>query len=354
MLRIRASERAALDVNLLLDLAPALLIAWLAVPPLARTAGRLGLIDVPKDRSTHATPVPRIGGIAIALGLVGAIGILALRGHAALDAGGTWVPYLVPAVLYFAIGLADDRRGLAPGMKFILQGSAAACAVALGLRWDGSPVGPFVAIEFGGLTPVLTWLWFVAVVVLVNFVDGIDLITASVAVIVLGAAAGGGAGPGDGMLYLLAAAAVVGFGYWNLRPARAFPGDAATHLLGFLIATAAMRLPGETTALPWAVASAPLLPGVIDVALGLAAKLRHGVPLWRAHSQHLYQRLTRVGWSHAGVALRYGVLAAAALLMVTVIGPRWGLWACLGLSAPILLWHVGLGLWRTRTIPYRF
>ncbi len=341
-------------MTLLLDTIPAMLIAWLAVPPLARAAGGLGLLDVPEARSTHVQPVPRVGGIAIAIGLAGGIALLIVRGHPALDATGAWVPYLVPAALYFAIGLADDLRGLRPRVKFALQAAAAALAVALGLRWDGTGLGPFGGIEFGALTPFMTWLWFVAVVMLVNFVDGIDLITSAVAVIVLGAAAGGGAGPGEGMLFLLAAAAIVGFGFWNVRPARAFPGDGATHMLGFLFASAAMTLPGETMAVPWPVASAPLLPGVVDVALGLWSKWRHGVPLWRAHNQHLYQRLTRIGWTHAGVALRYGVLAALALLMVVLVAPRWGLGLCLGLSAAVLLWHLGLGLWRTRRIPYRF
>jgi UDP-N-acetylmuramyl pentapeptide phosphotransferase/UDP-N-acetylglucosamine-1-phosphate transferase len=199
----------------------------------------------------------------------------------------------------------------------------------------------------------MTWLWIVAVVTLVNFVDGIDLITAATAVVVLGAAAGGGTGPGAGLLYILAAAAVVGFGFWNLRPARAFPGDSATHLLGFLLASVALEQPGTTRGLPWAVASAPLLPGVLDVALGLVAKARRGVPLARAHNQHLHQRLTRVGWSHAAVALRYGLLALVALWLVAWVAPHWGLAVCLGLGAVVMLAHLGQGLGRTRGIAYR-
>ncbi len=337
-----------------LDLLPAALIAWLAVPPLARQAEGLGLVDVPSARSTHTQPVPRVGGIAILLGLAGALALLALRRHPALDAGKAWLPYVFPAVLFFAIGLADDGARLGTRTKFLFQAGVAGGAVLFGLRWSGTASGPFGAIAFGAWTPVLTWLWIVAVVTLVNFVDGIDLITAAIAVVVLGAAAGAGAGPGGGLLYLVTAAAVVGYGFWNVRPARAFPGDSATHMLGFLMATAALDLPGETVALPWAAASAPLLPGVIDVALGLLAKQRRGVPLARAHNQHLYQRLTRIGWSHAAVALRYGLLAMLALLMVTWVAPRYGLGWCLALSALVLLWHVALGLSRTRRIPYSF
>jgi len=338
----------------LVELAPAVLIAWLTVPLIARLAPAVGLVAHPTRRSMHERPVPRIGGVAILLGLAGSLGLVTLRGHGVLDAGGAWVPYLVPAALYFAIGLADDGGRLGIGAKLLLQGAAGACAVALGLRWDGGAWGPFPALEFGPLTPVLTWLWFLAVVTLVNFVDGIDLITAAVAVVVLGAAGGAHAGPGAGLLFLLAAAAVVGYGFWNLRPARAFPGDSATHMLGFLIASAATAGPHGSLALPWAVASAPLLPGVVDVALGLLAKARRGVPPWAAHNQHLHQRLTRVGWSHAAVALRYGVLAGIGLWLVTWVAPRWGLGICLGLAGLVLIAHLGGGLWRTRGLAYRF
>jgi len=257
------------------------------------------------------------------------------------------------------IGLADDRWRLGPVVKLGLQMLAAALAVYLGLRWGGAALGPFGALTFGPLTPFMTWLWLVAVVILVNFVDGIDLITAITALVVLGAAVGGEAGPGDGSLYAIAVAAVLGLVFWNMTPARVFPGDAGTHLLGFLMASVACGVPGETAgapaladALPWATASAPLLPGVIDVAMGLYGKARRGVPIAAAHNDHLHQRLTKIGWSHAMSALRYGALALTALALVTWVAPGFGLLACLGIATVVLLWHLGGGLSATRHVPW--
>ena len=342
-----------------LDLVPAFLTALAVIPLLVRLAPGLGLLDVPTARSTHAAPVPRVGGIGLFLGMGVGIAVLAARDHGALDAMAAWWPYLLPALCYFAIGLADDRWRLPPRRKFLAQALAAALAVALGLRWAGDALGSFGALAFGAGTPFLTWLWLVAVVILVNFVDGIDLITSLGAIVLLSAAAGAGAGPGDGLLYGLAAAAVLGLVFWNATPARAFPGDAATHLLGFLMGSAALELPGPaglplTRALPWVAASAPLLPGVIDVGLGLLAKARHGIPLSTAHNQHLYQRLTQRGTAHVAVALRYGLLALAALTAVAWFAPRFGLAACCAVSALLLVWHLGGGLSTTRRIPYRF
>ena len=337
-----------MPVDFLLAGLPAFLACALCLVPVIRAAPRLGLVDVPSARSTHDAPVPRVGGIGVVCGIAAALAVLALRGHAALDAVGPWVPYLGPALLYFAIGLVDDRRGLPPAPKFLAQAAAAALAVGLGLRWEGAALVPFGALGFGALTPVMTWLWLVAVVTLVNFIDGIDLITSATVMVVLGAAAGAGAGPGGGLLYAISAAALLGMVTLNVTPARVFPGDGGTHLLGFLTATAACGVPSaapSATGLPWVAASAPLLPGVIDIAAALVGKHRRGISLAAAHSQHIHQRLTKVGWSHAGSALRYGALALAALFMVTVVAGGAGLAVCIGISAGVLGTHL-VTAWR--------
>jgi UDP-GlcNAc:undecaprenyl-phosphate GlcNAc-1-phosphate transferase len=343
-------------VTLLGDLLPAFLATALALPALAGLAPPLGLVDTPSARSTHARPVARVGGIGLLAGMLTAVAVLALRAHGALDAAGAWLPYGLPALLFFLIGLADDRWRLSARPKLLAQAAVAALAVVLGLRWGGAAAGPFGALDFGALTPVMTWLWIVAVVTLVNFVDGIDLITACVTVVVLGAAAGAQAGPGDGMLHALAAAALLGVVLFNVSPARLFLGDAGTHLLGFLVAAAALGLPAAgpraPVALPWVLASAPLLPAVIDVALALVSKARRGVPLAAAHSDHLHQRLTKAGWSHPASALRYGALALLALLMVTEVARGAGLVACLAISAVVLAMHLGTALHTTRGVAW--
>lgn len=314
-------------------------------------AARLGLLDHPGARSTHARPVARVGGIAILVGLLVAVGIACVRGHVAFD---DVAPWLVPGGLFFAIGLVDDVRGLPAGGKFLLQGGAAAVAVLLGLRWEGAALAPFGALTFGPAGFAMTWLWIVAVVTMVNLLDGLDLITAATCAVVLGAAAGGGVGPGDGLLYAAALGAVLGFVPWNRKPARAFLGDAGTHLLGFLVATAALHEPGATHALPWVLASAPLLPGVLDIAWGLWLKQRRGVRLTQAHNQHPSQRLTHAGWSHASVAVRYAVLAVLALLLVGVVAPRWGLLGCVVVSLAILTVHLLHIRIAARGIAHRF
>jgi UDP-N-acetylmuramyl pentapeptide phosphotransferase/UDP-N-acetylglucosamine-1-phosphate transferase len=340
-----------------LAFAVAFLVPVVTLPLLAKRAARWGLVDAPTPRSTHVAPVARVGGLGLFLGLCA--GCALWLSDAGLDAARPWLPYLVPALGFFVLGFVDDLRSLAPGRKFLLQAALAALAVLLGLRWAGTGLLPFGPLGFGAATPVLTWVWILAVGTMVNFLDGLDLITVAGAAVLLAAGAGAEAGPGSGALYGLACAAVLGLTCWNATPALVFPGDGATHLLGFLVASLALCVPGSaavegTAALPWVVASAPLLPGVIDVAVGLFAKARRGVPLSQAHNQHLSQRLARASGSHARVALRYGVLAWVGLWLVVVVAPRWGLPACLVLALLVLGWHLGSVLRVTRKMPYVF
>jgi UDP-N-acetylmuramyl pentapeptide phosphotransferase/UDP-N-acetylglucosamine-1-phosphate transferase len=321
------------------DLLPAALAFLAAVPAVwgaTLLAPRLGLLDVPGPRSSHARPVARAGGIG-----VGAVVFLGatLAAVAFPEAGRATdlLAWTVPAAGFFAIGLLDDLRDLRAGTKALLQSGAALLAVLLGLRWEGTPGAGFPALSFGDATPVLTWLWIVAAVNLANLLDGIDLITCATSGVVLALAAGAGAGPPP--LFALSAGAVLGLAVWNATPARVFPGDAGTHLLGFLVGAAALGGPGGA-ALPWPVAAAPLLPGALDVAGGIAAKVRRGIPWWAPHRLHLYQRLTGRGWPHALIAVRFGALALAAAAVAGLVVPRAGWLPALLVTAALLGGHL--------------
>ena len=328
----------------------ALLSFAVAVPAAAlagRLGARLGLLDALAPHKSHVRPVPRSGGLAIALALavVGTIVLLEplprwQRVDVSPRAG--WAAWSVPALGFLALGFADDRWRLRARTKLFGQVVLAVIGVALGLRWGGAGVGPFGAFTFGALTPVMTVLWIVAVVTVVNFLDGIDLLTAATTTVVLAVAAGAGAGPGHGRLDAIALGAVLGFAVWNVSPARVFVGDAGTHLLGFLVAATALEFPGgEATALPWPVVGAMLLPGVVEVAAGLVTKARRGVPLAAAHRDHPYQRFTRLGQPHALVALRYGALVLLAAWVAARLTGELGAAAGLALGALVLGAHLG-------------
>ena len=206
-------------------MAGAALVCVATLPLVVRAARALGMVDRPTARSVHARAVPRTGGLAWGAGLL--TGCLLLPcdtwTHDAVVAVG------LPLVLFFVLGLVDDRWRIPPRAKFVAQGAIAALAVAAGWRWAGRGHGPFASLTFGIVTPVMTWIWLMAALTVVNFVDGIDLITCAVGTVILAMGAAGGAGLGGGSLAAVALATTLGLALGNVTPPCRFSGRFSAH-----------------------------------------------------------------------------------------------------------------------------
>jgi UDP-N-acetylmuramyl pentapeptide phosphotransferase/UDP-N-acetylglucosamine-1-phosphate transferase len=274
-----------------------------AIPLLRRAA----VLDRPNERSSHATPTPRGGGIAV----ISAI----LAGWLALIVAGVVVPRLLTvlfgAMLVAAVSWLDDLRGLPPSARLLAQ----LVAVGLGMFAE-PPAGP---VFQGWLTPgfdivatALLWLWFVN---LFNFMDGIDGIAgseaASIAIgLLLFAGFGVGHDPGLAALAGTVAAAALGFLVWNWAPARIFLGDVGSVPLGYLLGFLLLGLAAHGM---WKIALILPLYFLADATLTLLRRLAHFERVWQAHRQHFYQRAVQRGLGHAAVVRR--VIAANLLLI---------------------------------------
>jgi UDP-N-acetylmuramyl pentapeptide phosphotransferase/UDP-N-acetylglucosamine-1-phosphate transferase len=293
----KSCQMPAVLLILLLPLASfaASLAATRAAMPLL---GRFAMIDRPGPRSSHATPVPRGGGIGLLAGL------LPSWGAAALLSGGVSMSIYV-TVLAAAIGLAtvsflDDRKSL-PAVPRLLAQLVAVSAVLAQMREAD--------LIFQGLLPPLAdrilaglaWLWFIN---LFNFMDGIDGISGvEAAAIGIGTAitawfAGTYQEIGCG---LALAGAALGFLVWNWHPARLFLGDVGSIPLGFLSGWLLLRLAIDGN---WA--PALILPAyyLADATITLFARLARGEKIWQAHRSHFYQRAVQAGLRHDQVARR--------------------------------------------------
>src|ERR671916_1903274 len=206
----------------------AFLVAGAFVPLLVRFAVGRNLLDVPNLRSSHDVPTPRLGGVAIFLGM--------LSGVIMLGPVGLW-PLLAAAALVWAVGLADDLSNLHFGVKAVLQALA---AVGLLLLYP-----PTILSDAPGLLSVLVLavgvFWLVALSNAFNFMDGIDGIIGGVALVnalFLAPLAG------DAGAFLPAlAGATAGFLVWNMSPASIFLGDSGAYFLGFGLAATAFYAP---------------------------------------------------------------------------------------------------------------
>lgn len=254
---------------------------------------RRQILDRPNDRSSHATPTPRGGGIAVT-------GVIVLS-WAILEFLTSMGGYAVWLVLAGALGLAvlswlDDLRSLSPLVRLAVQG----IAVIAGLF-----ALPQESLVFQGLLPswldmaatALAWMWFIN---LFNFMDGIDGISGIEAIAIgIGIAALGLFTPLDDTLLALAvAAAAAGFLVWNWPPARIFLGDVGSVPLGYLLGWLLLSL---ALAGHWAAAAILPLYYLADATLTLARRLARREKVWIAHRDHFYQQPVRKGASHLAV-----------------------------------------------------
>ncbi len=283
----------------------AALLTWGA----QRYAMHRQLLDHPGERRSHRIATPRGGGIAIVLSVL-----------LASVAGAFLYPGTARVLLLFALGLLmvagigwwDDHRPL-PAIRRLLVHMLASALLA-GLVWQASG---------NLLQAVLVFLVATALVNLWNFMDGINGIAASQALVAaLGFAA---VLPWPLSLAALAlAAACLGFLPFNFPRARIFMGDVGSGALGYLLA-ALGALASVATDIGWLALLAPLSVFIVDAGFTLLCRMLSGQRWMEPHTQHVYQRAVKAGFSHArvtGVYILLGLLGSA-VLVASVRLPPW-------------------------------
>jgi UDP-GlcNAc:undecaprenyl-phosphate/decaprenyl-phosphate GlcNAc-1-phosphate transferase len=297
----------------------AALIAFVATPPVARLARRLGVLHYPRDRDLHDRPVPGLGGLAIlAAAVVSALVFLPWSSETRGIIGG--------ALAIAFVGAVDDWRegGLNPAVKLAGQAAAAAIPVSAGVYVDHVTL-PFVdPLGLGDWGKAVTLLGIVAVMNVVNFTDGADGLAAGVCTIAAATFAIIALSfPGRedaAILAALTAGAAVGFLWHNFHPASIFMGDAGSNLLGLLLACVAIQGVLKTAAVvalffPLLILAVPAL----DATFVVAKRIKYGRPVYSADRWHFHHRFANIGFSQRRTVLYlYGwtlSLAALALAM---------------------------------------
>lgn len=282
-------------MQLFLAFIVALSITAALIPLLARWAPSVGLTDRPGPRKVHAVPVPRIGGIAMALGILAPALILleptpALRG------------LLVGVLVLLVVGVWDDRVELGYGMKFLGQIVAVGLCIGLGdVRIEAFSSDDRVALP-KLLSEGLTFFFLIGVTNAVNLSDGLDGLAGGMALlcfsaIALLAAAGGN--EGVTALALIETGAILGFLRFNTHPARVFMGDGGSQVLGFTIGVLAILatqrdVPAPSATLPLLLIGVPL----IDTAAVMLQRIREGRSPFTSDRNHLHHRLLGLGFRH--------------------------------------------------------
>ena len=308
-------------------------LTWLATRAVLSLLVRRAILDRPNERSSHDTPTPRGGGIAVVAVLVPAWIAAALLGGAAVP----WTA-LGGVLLLAAVSWRDDLKSL--GILWRL--GAQILAVAAGLAAiDGLVFRGILPAWLDALAAGFLWLWFVN---LYNFMDGIDGIAAvetasiggGVALVVLGAAMGPAGAAAWGIVL---AAAALGFLPWNWQRAKLFLGDVGSVPLGYLAGWLLLSL---AAAGAWKAALILPLYYLADATITLLRRLKRGEKVWQAHREHYYQRAVQGGMSHASVvkAVLAGNLALAGLALGAETGLGTLALVMAGTVAAILLYRL--------------
>lgn len=292
-----------------------------------RYARREQVYDHPEERSNHATPTPRGGGIAIVAVMAGA---LAWMAYAHARERLVLLAMLVGLVVVGAIGWLDDHRPVSARIRLAVHVLAAAL-VAIAMARSGWPTWS-LALAMVAI-PVLVNIW--------NFMDGIDGIAATQAMawgfaLLLWTPVALADGFG-----LALAMACLGFLPFNFPRSRIFMGDVGSGALGFLVAASGLLLLREqgSGAL---VSLCVLAPFLVDAGLTLALRIWRRERWWQAHSQHAYQRLARARGGHAVVTVTYLLLAASG----AGLGLMLKFQETTAVISFILLWYIGMAaLW---------
>jgi UDP-GlcNAc:undecaprenyl-phosphate GlcNAc-1-phosphate transferase len=293
-----------------------------AITPLMRKlALNIGAVDAPNlARKVQKSPVPYLGGVAIALGVVGASYGSLLAVDFTMETFRLASFVLVPAMAISAMGLVDDLRGLQPWPRLIAQTFTGVIVAVILTATDT------MGVAFGNtyLNYAISVLWIVGVCNSINFFDNLDggaagtVAVTSSALFVLGF---------QGQQFLIAAlsavtaGATIGFLLWNKSPARIYMGDAGALFLGVLIATLTIRLHPDTDVMWTSLATPVLLLAVpiLDTSVAVISRIKRGISPFQGGHDHLSHRLIRGGLSRRTAAFSlWGLSGFFALCAIAI------------------------------------
>ena len=317
----------------------ALGVVLVLTPAVGRGARVLGVVDQPLERRRiHLAAVPRLGGLALFLGLF-------IPALAFLELDGAYRGILLGAALATAVGMVDDFRGLPWWGKLGGQIAAAGVAVHFGVDIDRFTF-PIIGIHDlpSWLAAVLAFVWIVAIMNMVNFLDGLDGLAAGVCGIsgvtfaIISLSLGR---PDAAVLSAIVAGICFGFLRHNFYPARIFMGDSGALLLGFVLATVSIQGLLKTAAtvalfFPLFALAVPIL----DTSFVVARRLKHGEKLYEPDQAHLHHRFLRRGFTQRRAVLylyAWCVILGGAALATRFVPFRergeWHLWPTVVVAA---------------------
>ena len=298
-------------LTFILPLIAALVLSMVVIPIMVQLAPRLGMIDQPDPRKVHATPIPRVGGVGIFIGVMVPVVLL-------LPIDQTLVAFIFGALVLFGFGVMDDCKELGHYVKFIGQFIAVVAVVYFGdvfVTWLPFMGGEPVSEAIGKLFTVIA---MVGMINAINHSDGLDGLAGGVSLLSLGGIvylAYLAGGTTVSIIALSTVGGLLGFMRFNTHPARIFMGDGGSQFLGYTLGVLAILLTQEVNpvlspALPLLLLGLP----IADILAVFAQRIYHKMNWFRASRNHIHHRLLDLGFHHYESVV--GIYSVQALLVL--------------------------------------
>lgn len=298
--------------NLIIIFVASFVACLIATPIAIKLAPKVGAMDIPKDnRRMHDHPIPRFGGIAIFCGIL--VAFIKLRPLNIQTVG-----LLIGSAFIVLVGIVDDRKGIAPKLKLILQIVAAAILWFTKTRITGftNPfTSNFVTLPLW-LSCIITVFWIVGITNTINLIDGLDGLAAGITFIACISVAYTAyyKDMTETLIIVLAiAGSTLAFLIFNSYPAKIFMGDAGSMLLGFLMSSVSLIgvAPSKSamlfsTIIPVLTLALP----IFDTSFAIIRRVANHRPIMQADKGHLHHRIMAMGFGQRRTVLALYCISA--------------------------------------------
>jgi UDP-GlcNAc:undecaprenyl-phosphate GlcNAc-1-phosphate transferase len=327
------------------------LISLLLTPLVVRVATRLGFVDEPNHRRVNAKPVPRGGGMAVAVAFLAVATVMVVldeRLDLFPDANrpetATFLAVMAGGFVAMLLGLLDDALQLRARWQLLTQFAVAAIPIAAGVipPQINNPVGPGTIPLNQAAGIGFTLVWILGMINSINFIDGLDglssgislIAAATLGIISFTTAAGVTGQPLVGVLCFVLAGSLLGFLRWNFHPAKIFIGTTGVMFVGYMLAILSI-LGAAKVAVALLVLGVP----IIDTFWIIVRRLATGHSPFTPDRGHIHHRLLDLGLSHAQTVLVIYAICIALAVGSIVLSTYQQVYAFLGLGVAF-----GIGL----------
>jgi UDP-GlcNAc:undecaprenyl-phosphate GlcNAc-1-phosphate transferase len=308
--------------GLMLACGKAFIVSFVLTPIIRDVFRSYNVVDRPGRRKVHAYPIPRVGGVPIAIAYVFAL--MSLRGPGSVFPLHWLQTILSGALVIFLIGLIDDFFNLKAAVKLVGQIAAAAVAFSNGLSIDH--LGNFALPVW--LSLPVTIFWLLLATNALNLIDGLDGLSAGIGFWATLAFFGVAVMRGNTVLAYTAlplGGALLGFLFFNFNPATVFLGDSGALLIGFLLGCYGIVWTGHgvtTTGIvvPLLILCVPMM----DLGLAIVRRRLRNQPIFSADRGHIHHRLRDRGLTVRRTSMALyaaGIAGGIAGLLLSYPGP---------------------------------